>query len=241
MLKVKQAINYKSSDGTMKNTGMLCEVGVVGINLLDYASSFKNMFEGSYIDVENLIISFGNKLDKPIDSNSALTYMFTNAYGFKKVKIETNTTFSNPMSLIRLFFLNNADAIPYDVLEEVDLTGIEHIVISNASSMFNGRKKLKRILGKLDFSGITVSSTEVFNQCNVLEEVRFKEGTIIVSLSLFQCLSLSKESIQSIIDGLADLTGQTAQTLTFSNVLKDKVTEEQISQITSKNWTLTWR
>ena len=44
---------------------------------------------------------------------------------------------------------------------------------------------------------------------------------------------------KAILDNcLVDLTGQTSQTLKFHADVKAKLTEEQITTITGKNWTL---
>ena len=51
---------------------------------------------------------------------------------------------------------------------------------------------------------------------------------------------LSDETIQSIIDGLADLTEQTTQTITFYATVGAKLTDEQKATITAKNWTLAY-
>lgn len=49
---------------------------------------------------------------------------------------------------------------------------------------------------------------------------------------------LNRASLRAIINGLADLTGQTAQTLTLGATLTAKLTEEDIAIATNKNWTL---
>ena len=72
--------------------------------------------------------------------------------------------------------------------------------------------------------------------CKSLVTVSFVENSIPFSLSFAQSPLLSDESIQSIINGLA--TVETAQTLTLHADVKAKLTESQIAQITSKNWTL---
>lgn len=63
-------------------------------------------------------------------------------------------------------------------------------------------------------------------------------GTIGNSISFSQSSKLSSDSVQNIIDCLADLTGQTTQTLTLHATVKSKLTDVQIATITNKNWTL---
>ena len=78
----------------------------------------------------------------------------------------------------------------------------------------------------------------MFYHCYALKNISFVAGCIKKSISFAQSDKLTDESIQSIIDGLADLTGQTAQTITFHPDVKNKLTEEQIASVTSKNWNI---
>ena len=50
--------------------------------------------------------------------------------------------------------------------------------------------------------------------------------------------NLTTESVDSVINALENLTGQNSQVLKLHSDVKAKLTEEQISTITSKNWTL---
>ena len=208
-------------------------------NLLDYTVCFSNTFEGVCFDKENVTISFGKKTNTLSVSN-IFNSTFNNASGIKKVKVETEAEFSTPISLMRMFRCSTADAIANDVLEEIDLTGIDHAVINNISNFVSGRKNLKRILGELDLSSVT-SITEMVSTCSSLEDISFKASTIFVSVSFFGAPLLNDASIQSIIDGLADLTGSTAQTLTIQSSVFERLSEEQKAQVTSKNWTLAKR
>jgi hypothetical protein len=70
---------------------------------------------------------------------------------------------------------------------------------------------------------------------NKIKEIRFVPNCIKLSIGINSYV-LSDESIQSIIDGLA--TVETAQTLTLHADVKEKLTEEQLATITSKNWNL---
>lgn len=47
---------------------------------------------------------------------------------------------------------------------------------------------------------------------------------------------LDDESVQSIVDALMDLTGQTSQNVYFHTNIVSKLTEQQITTITAKNW-----
>lgn len=127
-------------------------------------------------------------------------------------------------------------------IEEVDLTefgsfgGI--IFASTSKYAFRDCTKLKYIRGVLDLSNIT-DTANMFRYCSRIEEIRFSPLSIKVSLDI-PSLVLSDESIQSIIDGLADLTGQTAQTLTLHATVGNKLTQTQKDAISAKNWTVTY-
>lgn len=80
--------------------------------------------------------------------------------------------------------------------------------------------------------------SNTFYRCEVLTEIRFEPDTIGKNISFAQSSLLSTDSVESIINGLVDLTGQTAQTLTLHSTVKGNLSDTQISAITSKNWTL---
>lgn len=87
-------------------------------------------------------------------------------------------------------------------------------------------------------SGLTSIDGRSFKDCTGIINVTLKPSSLICSLNLRQSSLLSDDSIASIINGLADLTGQTAQTLILHNDVKARLTDEQTAAITSKNWTL---
>lgn len=89
----------------------------------------------------------------------------------------------------------------------------------------------------LDLSSCT-NVVDVFRDCTSIKEVRFKENTIKISIYIGATVKLSAETIQSIIDGLADLTGQTTQTLDFHSNIVEKLTEAQWNIIIEKNWSV---
>jgi hypothetical protein len=125
-----------------------------------------------------------------------------------------------------------------ECLSLTEITFIGSLMFYNVSNIFNTCSALKTINGKLDFSKVIVANsiTHCFTRCYVLEDVEFVENTIRLSIIFAHCNLLSDKSIQSIIDGLAEV--ETTQTLTLHADVKAKLTEAQLTQITSKNWTL---
>lgn len=105
---------------------------------------------------------------------------------------------------------------------------------------FYNLKGLEVIDGNpFDFSSAT-GIGNIFNQCIALKDVRVKPLTIKVNFNVGSCQSFSDETIQSIIDGLADLTGQDTKTITFHATVGEKLTDTQKATITAKNWTLAY-
>ena len=105
--------------------------------------------------------------------------------------------------------------------------------------MFGNCTSLKTIDTVFDGTYCWFGSS-AFDNCYSLETVRFKPLTIKKAISFAKCYSLSDDSIQSIVDGLADLTGATAQTATFHATVGAKLTEEQKAAITANKWTLVY-
>lgn len=106
--------------------------------------------------------------------------------------------------------------------------------------MFHACRALEVVDGTpIDFTSC-VETSNIFYSCNVLREVRFAPGTLSVDLNMLWSPLLSAETIQSVIDGLADLTGATAHKLTFANAVGTALTEAQKAAITAKNWTLVY-
>lgn len=109
----------------------------------------------------------------------------------------------------------------------------------NVTLLFNGRGSLEEIIGELDLSKITSANVQnnPFNGCTSLVEVRFTKESIKYNLSFTQSSQLSDESIQSILDGLANVS--TTRTLSLNSAVYAKLTEEQKQSATDKGWTIT--
>lgn len=121
-------------------------------------------------------------------------------------------------------------------LEKVDLTKFSRNLNADISYLCFGSSALKSILGALDLSNVTNANYAFF--CASLVDVEIVPNTISCDIR-FNSAYLSDASIQSIIDGLADLTGGTAKTLTLNGV-GASLTDEQKATISAKNWTLAY-
>lgn len=112
------------------------------------------------------------------------------------------------------------------------------IKVTRITLGFNGRYSLQTIVGELDFSECEPTQQQnPFNGCTSLIEVRFTPESIKQNLSFKQSSQLSDESIQSILDGLANVTE--TRTLTLHSEVYAKLTEEQKQSATDKGWTIT--
>ena len=151
---------------------------------------------------------------------------FQTTSGVKKITLVGNDN-GNSVKMANCFW-GSTD------LEVVDMTNFK-CTLNSCSAMFRECKKLKCIYGELDFSSCTTTSN-MFLSTATIEEIRFKKESLYVNLLCNGLSLLSGNSIQSIIDGLA--TVEETKTITFHADVKAKLTEAQISQITSKNWTL---
>ena len=106
----------------------------------------------------------------------------------------------------------------------------------SCENAFANAIKLKRT--HIIFNGAT-NVTDMFLNCTKLEEL-YCEGELTLSLSLAQSNLLNAASVQSVIDCLADLTGQTAKTLTLHATVGGNLTQAQKDAISAKNWTLAY-
>lgn len=97
-------------------------------------------------------------------------------------------------------------------IEEIEFIGSTSNA-TNMSTMFRENRNLKRIIGELDFSSITTSGnvSQVFMNCNNLEEVRFTPNSLKVSITMnYVGAMFSNDTIISIANMLnASASGQT--------------------------------
>ena len=106
-------------------------------------------------------------------------------------------------------------------------------------AMFQGCVNVERVDGiPLDFSSVTSPITLVIP--SKLAHIRFAPNSIKKMIDLGGGYSFTDETVQSAIDGLVDLTGQTALKVVFAPPIGAKLTDEQKATITAKNWTLVY-
>ena len=157
------------------------------------------------------------------------------ATGLKSVKL----SFVNKGTAVSAnYAFSGISSTAVDTLEVVDISGMG-CTFSSLAGTFQQQKVLRKIIGAFDLRGC-INCNSAFYNCLALEEIEFKQGTIPKSIQFNNSPNLTETAIQSIVDGLADLTGATAQSLTFHRTTGNKLTEAQKATITAKNWTLVY-
>lgn len=196
-----------------------------------------------------------------IDTSSFnLNSLFRNCFNLRRINKDNVVDCSNSTTLSNIFrnccmledvsFINiDEDKIQsWDFAFRIDVS-VEYINLKNISFspkligisfryMFYDQQHLENINGEIDFTKISAMGMDLmFYSCNNLKEVRFTKESLKYDLKMDQSKSLSLESLQSIIDGLGNVT--TTRTLSLNSTAYNKLTEEQKQSATDKGWTIT--
>lgn len=165
----------------------------------------------------------GYELTIDIPNVMSLEYLFYGTTGIKKVTIKGDKD-GRALSFDRMFTNSS--------IEVVDMTdfGIVPTILDNA---FYNATKLREIIGVVDVRNCA-SAKRTFTNCSNLEELRFLPNSIAYLLELTSTPKLSAETIQSLIEGLSPVGG----TLRLHSELVMKLTQEQLTEIFNKNWSV---
>lgn len=138
------------------------------------------------------------------------------------------------------------------MLKHIDVSNWDTRNVNDFNAVFRGCDALQKIdLTRWDASNTTSAGNYgMFNQSGVISiigdytiddvvqnNISCLNG-LTVSFNTGNPTNINRASLRALINGLADLTGQTAQTLTIGNTNIAKLTEEDIAIATSKNWTI---
>lgn len=198
-------------------------------NDLQYASQIDGMFYGvAFPDSYEMALDLPNC---PADING----MFRTAYGIKKLTMNIPTDRTYNASYFAMGSTSDRST-----LEEMAFP--DGVKFSNVNRFAVRAYALTTVNCGLGENGVGIDLSECtdhtscFDYCTELVEIRFKAETITKSISLAQSSNLSDASIDSIVEGLALVSGQT---LTLHATVKGKLTPAQIATITyTKGWTL---
>lgn len=183
-----------------------------------YIKSLNAMFMGTiFAENTELIV-------KMLQCNT-LNYAFTNTQNIKKLVLTIETPATIPWSMV----FSSMKGVEY-----IDLSKCR-VKPTDFTSAFSSNQTLKSIKGNLDLSECTKTTSAFFND-TALEEVSFVPQSIKLSIDFYWCAYLTPATVDSIIEGLADLTGGTAQKVTFHSDIMDNLTPAQMNAMTAKNW-----
>lgn len=115
---------------------------------------------------------------------------------------------------------------------------IDVATIRSMKSVFQSNSKLHTVIMENISPECTLDNL-MFSGCSGLENLSIT-GQIGDRLNLGSCSRLTDESVVSVLEHLADLTGKETKTLTFHNAVGSRLTEEQKAVVTAKNWTLAY-
>lgn len=198
------------------------------VNPLNYATFIDNRMFWAATFPEN------TRLEIVVNGYQNMTINMTQQFGYTKNLVYLKLDLSNVIADCNF----NQTCISSYQLKELEIVG-NTACVTNWGDTFDNCSALETIRGTLDLSRDTGGGV-TFDVCRRLQNVRFAEKSITKSQTFRFSSLLTDESIQSIIDGLADLTGGTAQTLTLEGTVGAKLTDEQKAAISAKNWTLTY-
>ena len=187
-------------------------------NPLLYVKNTNNLYNG-------VVFPDGYEIKVVVPNHQGIMQnMFYGIKGLRKITLEVSTTTDCDL----YGFIRSAENIEEIVFTDgIRITSWNYFAYDNYS--------LKRLIGRIDLSGSTSNKVSIDN-CPYLEEVYFMPSTVKTSLTIRNSPNLIDASIQSIVEGLAEVA--TAQTLTLHSVVKNKLTDAQVTEIWTKNWTI---
>lgn len=118
----------------------------------------------------------------------------------------------------------------------VSVVGLDLEKVSTIIYLFNGCHNLETV--HLKNLQKTTNIDGAFNQCYVLKNLTIENGEISSNINLGDSSQLTDLSIDSIETALVNLTGQTSKNITLNKAVIERMSDEQKSKFTNKNWTI---
>ena len=150
---------------------------------------------------------------------NSLSGTFRDCYLLKNIDVSKIDT--RNVTIVSEMFFNCSK------LEQLDLRNWDATNIRNYNYFLHGCSSLTSIIGGKTIDDVLQNNISCLNNFFGTNQVSWLYGT-----------KLDRASLRALINGLADLTGQTAQTLDIGATLMAKLTEEDIAVATNKNWTI---
>ena len=197
-----------------------------GRDIWNYVRSISGAFQNNTFPTgTNFVLNIPNLSLSANDGN--INYIFRSTTGLESITLKCTT---RGVAMHAHGAFSRCSDLKFLDLSEFNTT------FGTSTDVFYSCKSLEEIRGEIE--NTTTNWTLWFTSCVKLREVRFKANSIKGDLNISQSPLLSAESVQSIVDGLADMTGGTSYKLTLHADVKAKLTEEQLATIAAKNWTM---
>lgn len=209
------------------------EISGGGDNPLNYAS-FVGFDSLNVFGKAEVILDLGK-----VPTLERLFYVTTSENKNTTVERLTINHSGSPTSMYQMIYSNGSSS--NDTVLKTLILNIDTSNCTTFNGLVQGRLGLVTIGGTpLDFSSNIETTISPFTMCYQLTDFRVVKETIKKHFNISYCDLLSNETIESIIEGLFDLTGGATQTLTFGNQVGNRLTEAQKAVITAKNWILAY-
>lgn len=215
-----------------QNEGMVLFKNNISLRYMDIDTTSANLTRG-FLNCFNLRrINKDNVVD--CSNNTNFSNVFCNCFMLEDVSF-INIDEDKSQSWTRAFRIDTF--VEYSNLKNISFS--PKLIGTSFSYMFHNQQDLENINGEIDFTKISSATniTLMFYACNNLKEVRFTKESLKYDFQMAQSRYLSLESLQSIIDGLGNVT--TTRTLSLNSTAYNKLTEEQKQSATDKGWTIT--
>lgn len=202
--------------------------------------------------------------DKDVSNCTNIDYMFSHSgitsynynfplvttanQPFKSAKITSITGDLTNLTNQTQFF-ENSDLVSFD-LDTPNITNTDSMFtycdsmktctaniskVTKANYMFQSCNVLTDLTLTVDSEFTAIN---MFYMCNRLKNVTIKGTLNASSLDFSSSFYLTVDSVMSIINALADLTGQDSKEIIFGTTLLNQLSEEQKAVATNKNWIL---
>jgi surface protein len=195
---------------------------------------FKNCEALEMVDASRLDVSNVTTLERVFSNCKSLKIIDVSKWDVSNV-VNMTSTFGDCLSVNVLDVSNwdvskvkRIDSIFYSCseLEMLDLTNWDVSNVENISFAFGACRKLSSLVGYRSIDEV------------ITNNITALKGLKVSSYFSLNDTILDRASLRAVINGLADLTGQTAQKLTLGATLIAKLTDEDIAIATNKNWTI---
>lgn len=205
--------NVVTLQGAFNNCSKLKSINTDGWDT-SKVTNLNSTFFG--ISAESLNLSHWNT-----SNVTTINLMFTSCRNLKHVNTYGWNT-SNIINTARPFNnCINLESVDFRTWNAGKMTNLTN----DANGLFHSSYNLTTFIGGVGIDEVITNNVTALNGAKV-------------NINISQLGLLDRASLRALINGLADLTGQTAQTLTLGATLMAKLTEEDIAIATNKNWTI---